>query len=177
MDEFVPCTNSPGSCGLCLLDYDVTISRVDHGSGWKVKIEAYHQLGDCRSPDDWKWARFTEKARPHLFLPNRPNRRGSGYNPGSVKRRWLQGAPELVVDSNIDANFERAFDRTPDRMCTSGVRQKPPAAACRSNKCLSWRCPAATFALDAPHFVAGIAAVPTQRETRRHLQTDIAVVP
>lgn len=101
-DEFVPCTNSPGSCGLCLLDYDVTIARVNYGAGWRVKIDAYHQLGDCRSPDDWKWARFTEKSRPHLFLPNRPNRRGSGYNPGAVKRRWLQGAPETVVDANVN---------------------------------------------------------------------------
>lgn len=101
-DQFVPCTNSPGSCGLCLLDYDVTISRVDCGQAWKVKIDAYHQLGDCRSPDDWKWARFTEKSRPHLFLPNRPNRRGSGYNPGAVKRRWLQGPPETVVDANVN---------------------------------------------------------------------------
>jgi len=97
-DEFVPCTSSPGSCGLCLLDYDVSIVRIDNGAAWKVMIEAYHLLGACRSPDDWKWARFTEKTRPHLFLPNRPNRRGSGYGPGVVKKAWVQAGVAGIVD-------------------------------------------------------------------------------
>ncbi|KAI9897022.1 hypothetical protein N3K66_008044 [Trichothecium roseum] len=91
-DEFVACAGAPGSCGICLMDYDVTIRRLDGGARWAVSISAYHLLGDGRDPDDWKWARFTEKSRPHLFLPNRPNRRGSGYAAGVVKRTWSQAA-------------------------------------------------------------------------------------
>lgn len=84
-DQFVPCTNSPGSCGLCLLDYDITISKVDSSDVWKVQIDAYHQLGDCRSPDDWKWARFTEKSRPHLFFTQPPQSARQQVHPRSCQ--------------------------------------------------------------------------------------------
>lgn len=100
-EEFMPCDNKPGSCGLCLMDYELTIERINDGDAWKVTISAYHQLGDCRDPDDWKWARFTEKSRPHFFLPNRPNRRGSGYSPGSVKKMWTEGVIKSIVDGSI----------------------------------------------------------------------------
>ena len=101
-DPFVPCTNSPGSCGICLLDYDITIARMGRsGNTWRIKIDAYHQLGDCRSPHDWKWARFTERSRPHLFLPCRPNRRGTSYHPGHVKRAWTRAAVNGVVDGSV----------------------------------------------------------------------------
>lgn len=56
---------------------------------WRVTIRAYHQLGPCRSPDDWRWARFSESSRPHLFFPNRPNRRGSSEFPGAARKRWF----------------------------------------------------------------------------------------
>lgn len=89
-DGLVPCENATGSCGLCLMDYDITIAPVEGEAFWTMTIRAYHQLGSCRSPDDWKWARFTEACRPHLFFPNRPNRRGSVHDPGSVRQRWVE---------------------------------------------------------------------------------------
>ena len=87
---FAACKDSLGSCGLCLMDYDITIAPAQGTAEWDVRIKAYHQLGACRTPDDWKWARFTEARRPHLFFPNRPNRRGSTHNAGVVRQRWLE---------------------------------------------------------------------------------------
>lgn len=102
VETMVPCDNAPGSCGLCLMDYDVTIipAAIDR-SVWHITVNAYHQLGQCRSPDDWKWARFTEMSRSHLFFPNRPNRRGSAYNIGQVSQLWADHAttPTSRTDS------------------------------------------------------------------------------
>jgi hypothetical protein len=95
-DGLVPCREAPGSCGLCLMDYDITIEPCVDES-WRVIIRAIHQLGSCRSPEDWKWARFTEACRPHLFFPNRPNRRGSTYHPGMVQKRWTDDEMEACA--------------------------------------------------------------------------------
>ncbi|KAM0244649.1 hypothetical protein ACHAQJ_010738 [Trichoderma viride] len=95
-DGLVPCREAPGSCGLCLMDYDITIEPCADES-WRVVIRAIHQLGSCRSPDDWKWARFTEACRPHLYFPNRPNRRGSTYGPGTVQKRWADDETEACA--------------------------------------------------------------------------------
>ncbi|KAH8172868.1 hypothetical protein LIA77_07123 [Sarocladium implicatum] len=86
-DGMVECEGAQGSCGLCLMDYETTIRRGEEG-GWDVRIRAIHNVGSCRSPDDWKWARFTEKGKPRFFLPSRPNRRGSNYGPGAVRQEW-----------------------------------------------------------------------------------------
>ncbi|KND87844.1 hypothetical protein TOPH_07477 [Tolypocladium ophioglossoides CBS 100239] len=91
-EGFATCKDSPGSCGLCLMDYDITIAPAQDNPAWDVTIKAHHQLGACRTPDDWKWARFTEACRAHLFFPNRPNRRGSTHNAGVVKQRWSETA-------------------------------------------------------------------------------------
>jgi hypothetical protein len=105
-DGFVACREAPGSCGLCLMDYDITIERgADESS--RVVIRAIHQLGACRSPDDWKWARFTESRRPHLFFPNRPNRRGSVLNPGTIRKRWADD--ELEACAVLDGPKRRMF--------------------------------------------------------------------
>lgn len=95
VEAMVPCDQVAGSCGLCLMDYDVTITRdTTVHSSWNISINAYHLLGQCRSPADWKWARFTEISRSHLFLPNRPNRRGSRYTAGSIRQLWNSTCPE-----------------------------------------------------------------------------------
>lgn len=103
---FVPCEDAPGSCGLCLMDFDVTIREPGTKGNWRVIIRAYHQLGPCRSPDDWRWARFSESSRPHLFFPNRPNRRGSAEFPGAARKRWFDdGGSEEIVDMGTEAPF------------------------------------------------------------------------
>ncbi|KAH6607760.1 hypothetical protein Trco_004073 [Trichoderma cornu-damae] len=85
-----------GSCGLCLMDYDIIVEPCAGKSG-RVVIRAIHQLGSCRSPDDWKWARFTEFSRSYLFFPNRPNRRGSAYGPGAVRKQWVDDELEACA--------------------------------------------------------------------------------
>ena len=91
-DGLAECEASRGACGLCLMDYDITIERI-HGGGekaWEVTIRTYHQVGSCRSPDDWKWARFTEKARPPFLIPEQPNRHEDFHPPGSVMQQWFE---------------------------------------------------------------------------------------
>ncbi|KAL7785189.1 hypothetical protein V8C37DRAFT_405969 [Trichoderma ceciliae] len=109
-DGLVPCREAPGSCGLCLMDYDITIEPCADES-WRVVIRAIHQLGSCRSPDDWKWARFTESCRPHLFFPNRPNRRGSVYNPGAIQKRWADD--EMEACAVLDRGARRGLFSLP----------------------------------------------------------------
>lgn len=92
-DGMVECEESEGSCGLCLMDYETTITRGSF-DGWDVQIKAIHNVGSCRSPDDWKWARFTEKGKPRFFLPSRPNRRGSTYGPGAVRQEWYASSSD-----------------------------------------------------------------------------------
>ncbi|PHH66808.1 hypothetical protein CDD81_5940 [Ophiocordyceps australis] len=90
---FKPCRDSTGACGLCLMDYDVTIVR--KASSWAISIKTYNQLGGGRDPSDWKWARFAEHSRPNLFFPNRPNRRGSNNHAGTVRHVWNKAKTTL----------------------------------------------------------------------------------
>ncbi|KAM4056629.1 hypothetical protein HRG_003498 [Hirsutella rhossiliensis] len=101
---FPPCHDAPGSCGLCLMDYVITVAP--SSAAWDVTIKAYHQLGACRSPDDWKWARFSEAKRPHLFFPNRPNRRSSTLEAGAVRRRWLGEATTAMTAGKVGPDVD-----------------------------------------------------------------------
>jgi hypothetical protein len=76
------------SCSQCLTELEITIARVQvrncqgpkhrrvgsfimhcrgecgqregpHAVGWQISIAAYHQVGSCRSPEDWKWKMLT----------------------------------------------------------------------------------------------------------------------
>ncbi|KJZ77985.1 hypothetical protein HIM_02622 [Hirsutella minnesotensis 3608] len=102
--QFSPCEDAPGSCGLCLMDYEVSIAPLMPTSTWSVTIKAYHQLGACRTPEDWKWARFSEANRPHLFFPNRPNRRGSTHSAGAVKKRWHDQRARIAGQQGSDVD-------------------------------------------------------------------------
>ncbi|UKZ73609.1 hypothetical protein TrVFT333_001257 [Trichoderma virens FT-333] len=95
-DGLVPCCEAPGSCGLCLMDYDITIQPCADES-YRIVIRATHQVGACRSPRDWKWARFSECYRVHIFYPSRPNRRGSAYRPGSLHKQWADDEREACA--------------------------------------------------------------------------------
>lgn len=73
--------HTPGSCGTCLTDWEAIVhhrhnsGNGDDKVGWEVTLISFHQLGSCRSPDEWKWANLAKmpsKARP----------------PGSVRRKW-----------------------------------------------------------------------------------------
>ncbi|KFA72167.1 hypothetical protein S40288_11225 [Stachybotrys chartarum IBT 40288] len=96
-EQFTPCRESHGSCSKCLTDYCTTIERKKlrykatpytqaepADSFWVITIVAYHQLGGCRSPDDWKWAAITtshQDPRDHYLNP--------AYRSGMVRRKWL----------------------------------------------------------------------------------------
>ena len=123
-ESLVECSVEPGSCGLCLMDYEIAIESslpAAAGGGPKlmseesftVTVKTYHNLGECRKPDDWKWARFTESCRPHLFFPNRPNRRGSTTYPGTVKKKWRSDVGEDVGKLIKDADEAQGKKQVP----------------------------------------------------------------
>ncbi|KFA69053.1 hypothetical protein S40285_10312 [Stachybotrys chlorohalonatus IBT 40285] len=96
-EQFSLCRESRGSCSKCLTDYCTTIERKElrykatphtqaepAGSFWVITIVAYHQLGGCRSPDDWKWAAITTSHQGPRYHHVNP-----AYRPGMVRRKWL----------------------------------------------------------------------------------------
>jgi hypothetical protein len=54
-----------------------------HAAGWEITIVSYHQLGACRSPEDWKWKTMVSFAG--LLIAQRDP---VCYPPGSVMRKW-----------------------------------------------------------------------------------------
>lgn len=84
---FEECVDELGSCGICLTDYGVSIRRCR--GGWEVCIRAYHNVGSCRSQNDWKWARFTECSP--LWFGSSERIRGEDYPDGAVKKAWDEG--------------------------------------------------------------------------------------
>lgn len=86
-DGFVECVDELGSCGICLTDYAVSIRRCS--GGWDICIVAYHNVGGCRSQNDWKWARFTEHVP--LRFGSSERIRGKEDPDGAVKKVWDEG--------------------------------------------------------------------------------------
>ncbi|KAF3075793.1 hypothetical protein CFAM422_001987 [Trichoderma lentiforme] len=103
---FEDCHNGPGSCNVCLTDYITTVERAEVHEriqdrlgqerplvdGWSITITAYHQVGQCRDPEDWKWARFIEYP-PYRFLLQGPfkERDMALHPPGAIRERWETG--------------------------------------------------------------------------------------
>ncbi|KAI0969363.1 hypothetical protein F4678DRAFT_473973 [Xylaria arbuscula] len=110
--RLIPCRDILRSCPRCLTDYQITIERAEgcerplrttptihqkawvsdgnpheapHAAGWQITIVTYHQVGSCRSPQDWKWKTLTFG----LPLLKSPRSEGS-YPSGAVIRKWQQ---------------------------------------------------------------------------------------
>lgn len=86
------CRNESGSCERCLTDYVLTIETPETFSfGWRISISTYHQLGDGRSPQDWKWMAY-RGAMSHEKWPggrfSRVQRDFHRYPAGLVMRTW-----------------------------------------------------------------------------------------
>lgn len=63
-------------------------------SGWRVKIVTYHQLGQFRDAEDWKWMTFNEPLRVRFDREmhrrhRHPQRNMALYPPGVVRQKWL----------------------------------------------------------------------------------------
>ena len=107
-DEYMldNCTDTPGSCSICLTDFTTSIKRqrIDACSPERalldVNIVSYHQLGGCRSPLDWKWQAFSTPCS-HFppDVPKRAQQPESCYQPGAVRKRW----------ETADATFSKRF--------------------------------------------------------------------
>lgn len=100
--------HTPGSCGTCLTDWEETVHHQhdsgdgDDRVGWKVTLSSFHQLGSCRSPDDWKWANLI-MSQSGMCLDRSETR---NHIPGSVRRKWTLGLLQLnSADCQLDTLF------------------------------------------------------------------------
>lgn len=102
----------PGSCHVCLTDYIITVERAEVNErtrdrfdqvslgplidGWSITITAYHQVGQCRDPKDWKWARLIEYPLARILYKGPFKERDMALHPpGAIRERWETG--ELLV--------------------------------------------------------------------------------
>lgn len=122
--EYQPCKGVSASCPWCLTDYTVSITWAKRGAmcGWVVDTRAYHQLGPCESPFEWKWRAMSERS---FFNEPRCRR----YPPGVVKALWhsadlahetTEGAPRPEEDQPCDRFIGPLRGATPimgDRRC------------------------------------------------------------
>ncbi|KAK8130588.1 hypothetical protein PG999_002968 [Apiospora kogelbergensis] len=89
--------SSQGHCPVCLTDYTFELSRrpLPGPAGrekFRLDIVTYHQLGACRTPDDWKWRAFISKGpESPPGLVTRQQYIDSEHRPGAVKERWDLG--------------------------------------------------------------------------------------
>jgi hypothetical protein len=77
-------TEPSGSCKYCLADYTVQLNLREQHS--QVTIITYHQLGTCRSPDDWMIKGFSR----NMCRCTNSDRVRQGYKPGVVKEAWMK---------------------------------------------------------------------------------------
>jgi hypothetical protein len=82
---FTPCKPSFGSCPICLTDYCIEITPSRGWNCFSIKVAVYRQLGDGRSPVDWKWRNAVG-----LYALNRIRYKET-YRPGCVIDRWNKG--------------------------------------------------------------------------------------
>ncbi|KAL7806451.1 hypothetical protein V8C26DRAFT_342215 [Trichoderma gracile] len=66
--------------------------------GWSITITAYHQLGGCRSPEDWKWVTLTETPIDRVLSqgPGQPVRDMVVFPPGAIRDKWQK---EGIINS------------------------------------------------------------------------------
>ncbi|KAI2624911.1 hypothetical protein GGR54DRAFT_594151 [Hypoxylon sp. NC1633] len=90
IDDIEECYEVPGYCTVCLTDFTITVKRhtTIHSveEGWEITIVSYHQLGECRTPSDWRWQTLGMDW-PEAFIL-RKDFLHSLHRPGSVRTRW-----------------------------------------------------------------------------------------
>ncbi|KAI0144120.1 hypothetical protein F4776DRAFT_610776 [Hypoxylon sp. NC0597] len=89
------CKDVRGSCSFCATDYTTTLEKGFVGGfgplrhEWTLTIVTYHQLGDCRSPYDARWAAF--RGYGWNCFSSRDREKIFGSLPGDVKAKWESG--------------------------------------------------------------------------------------
>lgn len=78
-----------GSCILCLTDYTVEIARKCRlpkaGVDYQVRIQTNHDLGQFRSPEEWKWRAWRQNCTRNWYDEPRDMQL---YPPGSVRLQY-----------------------------------------------------------------------------------------
>ena len=78
-----------GSCDLCLTDYTVDITRACQLSkanvDYQVRIQTYHDFGQFRSPEEWKWRAWRHVHEECWYGEPRDVQL---YPPGSVRLQY-----------------------------------------------------------------------------------------
>lgn len=84
-----------GSCDKCLTDYTTEITRNCRRLGaevfYRVKMRTYHDFGQFRSPDEWKWRAWRRRIRECGTVQCRDV---EVYPPGIVRQRYYAAEEE-----------------------------------------------------------------------------------
>lgn len=109
VSQFTPCDKARGACPRCLMDFTTSIiwrpsspraPNVEESGRWQVVFTSYHQLGHCRTPEDWKWAgmngsRWDGDGRPDTAT----------FKAGSIWRRWDTALTEAEREQGYTAYY------------------------------------------------------------------------
>ncbi|KAK3945361.1 hypothetical protein QBC46DRAFT_433737 [Diplogelasinospora grovesii] len=66
------------------VDEENVFGEKPQAAGWHITVTAYHRLGSCRSPNDWKWTALVRRIHGHTIQ----ERDWALYPRGSVMGKW-----------------------------------------------------------------------------------------
>ncbi|KAK7931002.1 hypothetical protein PG985_001714 [Apiospora marii] len=81
---------------------------------YSIEVVTYHQVGACRTPDDWMWQALVTAWMEKYPKVTRQRYIDSEHKPGAVKRRWELGHALKEVKGNSQGGTGVVSSVTPN---------------------------------------------------------------